>query len=293
MEDSTADPYSGLILAISSVFKPFYPELIIGFVVILLLLFCSALVSGSEIAFFSLSPQQLNDIKNSNGRKNKLILKLLDKPKRLLATILVANNFINVGIVILSTYLTLEIFDFTEYPLLGFIIEVIVVTFLLLLFGEIIPKVYATQNPLSFAQQMVVTLGALKKLFYPISSFLIYSTSFIDKRITKRGHNISIDQLSDALDITSDPETADEDQKILKGIVKFGDKDVKEIMKSRVDVVAVEFDTPFNTLLDRILDCGSPEYLFSKKTLIAFPEYYILKISFLTSTKEAISIGNH
>lgn len=256
MEDLNADPYSGFLFIINTLFRPFSFEIIIGFAVVALLLFFSALISGSEIAFFSINPQQIKDLLNTGSKKSKTVVYLLETPKKLLATILIINNFINVGIVILSTYLTYRIFNFENHPVVAFVVEIIVVSFLLLLFGEIIPKVYATMFPIKFAKVMSLPLSFLKKLCRPLSSILIYSTSMIDKRITKKGHNISIHELSDALELTADSDQPEEEQKILKGIVKFGEKDVKEIMRSRIDVTAVEYNTPFNELIDTIQKSG-------------------------------------
>jgi gliding motility-associated protein GldE len=222
----------------------------------IVLLACSAMISGSEIAYFSLNPSQLKDIQESPSKSNKRIMYLLGNPKRLLATILIANNFINVAIVILSVYVTKEMFDLINYPVLAFVIQVIVVTFLILLFGEILPKMYATKNAVGFATIMTSPLQFLIRLFYPLSAILVKSTSFIDKRLAGKGINISISDLSDAIELTSDENTPEEEKKMLKGIVKFGDIDVKEIMKSRVDVVAIEMNTGFNELLKIIIDSG-------------------------------------
>ncbi|MCF8374679.1 MAG: gliding motility-associated protein GldE [Bacteroidales bacterium] len=227
---------------------------IIGLVVILLLLVASALISGSEVAFFSLSPVNLNDLEQKESKNNQMVLELLKLPEKLLATILIANNFVNVGIVIISTYVSSMLFDFSQYPMLGFLTEVVVITFMLLLFGEIIPKVYASQYSTSFAVFMARPISILSKLFSPLSVVLVNSTSFINKRFQKKKQNLSIDDISHALDITED--TITEDKKILKGIVKFGNIDVKEVMKSRVDVVAVDTLMQFKKLLSVIIESG-------------------------------------
>ena len=226
---------------------------IMALVVILLLLVASALISGSEVAFFSLSPVQHKELEEAQKSSCKTVLELLELPEKLLATILIANNFVNVGIVILSTYTTSKVFDFSQYPILGFMIEVVVITALLLLFGEIIPKVYANQYALRFARFMARPISILSRVFSPLSMILVNSTSFINKRFQKK-QNLSIDDISHALDITEGQIT--EDKKILKGIVKFGNIDVKEIMKSRVDVVAVDTETQFKKLLSVIVESG-------------------------------------
>ncbi len=225
-------------------------------VAILFLLLCSALVSGSEVAFFSLGPNEKETINGSTERKAKMLKDLIDRPKRLLATILIANNFVNVGIVILSTYLTDSLMpkDFPESY--QFTIQVVVVTFLLLLLGEVIPKIYANKNPLTLANFMAFPLFYIRMILNPFSSLLVNSTNFIDKRIKKKGHNISVDELSQALELTSDENQDDDDHKILEGIVKFGNTEVKQVMTSRVDVVSLEESQSYKEVNDTILDAG-------------------------------------
>ena len=257
MEDPDSDPhlYSFKIL-LSVLSGNMSAGLVIGIVVVFLLLFFSAMISGSEIAFFSFSPANLKQIRENETGTNKIILSLLDIPKRLLATILISNNFVNVGIVILSSYLISEIFNFTDFPVLGFIIEVVVITTFILLFGEIIPKIFAAQKPVLFATVMAKPLRFLAKLFYPLSILLVKFTSVIDKRIERKGVDVSMSDLSDAIDITADENMDEEDTKILKGIVRFTDIDVKEIMKSRVDVTALDTETSFKEVLKTIIDSG-------------------------------------
>lgn len=257
MEDPDSDPhlYSFKIL-VAVLNGNISVGLIIGLIVVLLLLFFSAMISGSEIAFFSFSPVNLKQIKDNESGSNKIILALLDIPKRLLATILISNNFVNVGIVILSSYMINETFDFTGFPVLGFIIEVIVITTFILLFGEIIPKIFAAQKPVLFATIMAKPLRFLIKFFYPISILLVKFTSIIDRRIEKKGVDVSMSDLSEAIDLTTDENMDEEDTKLLKGIVRFTDIDVKEIMKSRVDVTALDAETPFKEILKVIIESG-------------------------------------
>jgi len=236
--------------------KPLTFHVIIGFLVMLILVVFSALISGSEIAFFSLNPAQLKSLKSEKNKINDLILSLLERPKRLLATILIANNFVNVAIVILSTYIIAELFHLDSNPLLAFTIQVVVVTSLLLIFGEIMPKIYSAVNPVSFARLMARPIQLFIQVFYPLSILLVRSSNFIDKRISKKGAYLSMSELSEAIELTSDDDTPEEERKILKGIVKFSDIDVKEIMKSRVDVTSADIVTPYTTLLASILDCG-------------------------------------
>ncbi|WP_421918191.1 gliding motility-associated protein GldE [Marinifilum sp.] len=218
-----------------------------------LLLFCSALISGSEVALFSLSPQQINDIEAEENQKNRRLLKLLRMPEELLATILIGNNFVNVGIVILSSFITNSIVDFSNAPTIGFLVQVVIITFLLLLFGEIIPKVYATQTSMRFSKFMAFPLYYMEKIFRPLSVILIKSTSIVNKRISKK-QNISMGDLSQALELTAD-EISDE-MEILEGIVNFGNINVVEIMKSRVDVVAIDVRTGFGKLKSILIDSG-------------------------------------
>ncbi|MFH0866888.1 MAG: gliding motility-associated protein GldE [Bacteroidota bacterium] len=240
---------------ILSLFKPFTLGIAVEIMAMIVLLFCSALFSGAEIAFFSLKPMHLSELKRKKSRSGKKIIKLLENPKRLLATLLIANNFVNLGIVILSTYITIGLFEFGDNMAFAFIIQVVLVTFLILLFGEITPKIYATQYAITFASFVARPIAFCIQLFYPLSSLLISSTSLIDKRITRK-HNISITDLSAALDITTGKDTPEEEKKILRGIVKFGNIDVKEVMRSRIDVTAVDIKTDFRQLMNIILDSG-------------------------------------
>lgn len=230
-------------------------ELIASAVVMVILLACSALISGSEVAYFSLSPNDHEEIQNGKIKASAMIMALLEKPKRLLATILITNNFVNVAIVIISTFITDHLIsDFSAT--IQFTIQVVVVTFLLLLLGEVIPKIYANKSPLKLAALMASPIYYLRIILKPFSSILVSSTNFIDKRIKKKGHNISVDELSQALELTSDENESDEDQKILEGIVRFGNLDVKQVMTARVDVIGIDEKLNFQEVLDIILDSG-------------------------------------
>jgi gliding motility-associated protein GldE len=250
------DPYpaSGVFNNIQITFHHFTLGHLAGILTIIVLLFFSALISGSEVAYFSLSPADIEKIQKKKTRLNNLIIRLLDIPNRLLATILIANNFINVAIVIITAYVTNSLIDFSQERILGFFFNVVIITFLLLLFGEILPKIYATILPRKFAAFMAYPLFYLKGLFKPVSSLLMYSTSFVNKRVSHKGQNISISDLSHALELTSSGMS--EDKNILKRIVKFGNIDVKEIMKSRVDATAVDYKSSFTQLIQIILDSG-------------------------------------
>ncbi|WP_321299716.1 gliding motility-associated protein GldE [Marinifilum fragile] len=248
------DSFSTLFLNNSDiVFHTLDISTIISLLVMVLLLFCSALISGSEVALFSLSPQQISGIEAEENQKNRRLLKLLRMPEELLATILIGNNFVNVGIVILSSFITNSIVDFSNAPTIGFLVQVVIITFLLLLFGEIIPKVYATQTVVRFSKFMAFPLFYMEKIFRPMSVILIKSTSIVNKRISKK-QNISMGDLSQALELTADE--ISEEMEILEGIVNFGNINVVEIMKSRVDVVAIDVRTGFGKLKSILIDSG-------------------------------------
>ncbi len=236
-------------------FYPITTAVILSLAFILVLLFSSALISGSEVAYFSLSPQDHEKLKSVKSKQNHAIERNLESPAKLLATILVANNFTNVGIVILSAYTTGKLFNFASSPTLGIIFQVIVITFILLLFGEIVPKVYATRRPLAFARFMAIPLTVLERIFRPVNSVLIYSTSFVNNRVQKQTQNISVNELSQALELTLEHEHA-EDKEILEGIVKFGNKNVVEIMRSRVDVEALDLKDSYNKVINLINESG-------------------------------------
>lgn len=254
MEPSSIEPFLGPVL---SVFNPITFGLGIAFVVMALLLFCSAMISGSEVAFFSLSPSEIDELKRSKNKSDQRILRHIDQPKDLLATILITNNFVNVAIVIVSTYILENWINFTgmaEWKIIT--IKIVLVTFVILLIGEVIPKVYANNNAVRLAKRMSLPLTLLKRIFYPLSWLLVSGTSFIDKRIKKKGTEISVDDLQHALDITDKSERSEDEQKILEGIIKFGNTDVKQIMKPRMDVVSIEINTPFSALKPQLIEKG-------------------------------------
>lgn len=211
-------------------------------------------MSGSEVAFFSLSPTDLDVLKNLKSRLSRNVTYLLKHPERLLATILIANNFVNVGIVIISTYITSQLFYFDQNPVLGFIVQVVVITFLILFISEVFPKVYSNRFARSAALFASPAMLFFTRLFWPISSVLIRSTGIVNRKLAKKKLNISIDDLSDAIDLTEVSLT--DEKTILKGIVKFGNIYVSEIMQSRMDVIAVDINTSFDNLLKIINESG-------------------------------------
>jgi gliding motility-associated protein GldE len=229
-------------------------KIITGLIILVGLLLGSGLMSASEVAYFSLRPEDIEKFKNNKSKKSQAVLKLYDMPERLLSTILVANNTINITIVLLSAWITAKLFDFSSSPVLGFVIEAIVITFLILFFGEIMPKVYASKNNVRVALLMTYPLKVLEKLFRPVTSLLIRSTSSFRKKTMIRRANISMDDLSDALELTSDE--LDEDEKILKGIVNFGNINVNAIMCQRMDVTAVDILSGFSKIIPVIISSG-------------------------------------
>lgn len=249
------EPYSNWVI-LSNLNITFFPltfNTIIGLIFTLILLLFSALISGSEVAFFSLSPTEINTIREEKDNTSKAASKLIQKPQELLATILVSNNFVNISIVISSTYLLSKMVDFSNAPILGFIIQVVLITFLLLLFGEIIPKIYANQFAYKFAIAMALPLVFLYRIFKPVVSILMGSTKFVENRIHKK-QQFSMDDLSNALELTSDAIADDKD--ILKGIIEFGNIEVTDIMCPRVDVLAMDITTPFGVVIKQVVDAG-------------------------------------
>jgi CBS domain containing-hemolysin-like protein len=224
-------------------------KLIIGLIVLILLLFVSALMSGSEVAFFSLRPEDIEKLKGSKSKKAAMVLKLHDMPDKLLSTILVANNTVNIAIVLLAAFLSARTFDFSANPVMGFIIEAVGIIFILLFFGEIMPKVYATRNQVPLALFMAYPMAFLN-IVKPVH--LLYFNLIVRSRA---GHsNISMDDLSDALELASD--NINEDEKILKGIVNFGNINVSEIMCPRIDVTAIDIKLGFNKVKSIIIESG-------------------------------------
>lgn len=231
-------------------------SMISGIIVLVLLFICSGLISGVEVALFSLSQSDLENELVKDKKAVKIISKLLERPKKLLATILVANNFINIAIVILFAYVGNVLFSGISTPAIKFIIEVVVVTFLILLFGEILPKIYASRNNLKFATFMAYPLKVLDALISPLSIPMRSITLGIHNKLGKQKPNISVDQLSQALELTSNDDTTHEEQKILEGIVSFGNTDTKQVMQPRLDIFALNVSQKYIEILPEITKHG-------------------------------------
>ncbi|MFC4267747.1 gliding motility-associated protein GldE [Polaribacter marinivivus] len=235
----------------------------INAIVLIVLLICSALISGTEVAFFSLSQSDLNELSNE-GKEDNIIVTLLERPRKLLATILITNNFINILIVLLFASLAETLFGDFDYEMnlyffslpIRFLIEVILVTFLILLFGEVLPKVYASRNALSFSKLMAKFINFVNLILTPFSLPLITLTKFIEKKLGNKNSNFSVETLSQALELTSEGATTKDEQKILEGIVNFGNTETVQIMKPRIDIFALSDDEEYEVVLDKILKNG-------------------------------------
>lgn len=232
---------------------PFSIPALISLIVCLFLVLASAFMSASEMAFFSLKPNDLEEL-NEDNKHDKLIIELRSKPEKLLATILIGNNSVNVSIIILATYAFSLMFNFLN-PVVGFIFQTIIITFILLLFCEILPKVYATHHCKKIAHYGASTIKLTQKIFSPLANLMVNSTSYINKKLVKLNHaNISVDELSHALKLTYD--ISDEDSDILEGIVNFGNINVNQIMTSRTQMVDIEIENTFKQVLSQIIESG-------------------------------------
>lgn len=213
----------------------------------------SGFASGSEIAFFSLSPTDIDDLNPEKRESDAKITKLRDDSERTLATILITNNFVNVTIIMLCNYIFSNIINFGNAHWLQFICITILLTFILLLFGEIMPKVYCAQQPLRFCRKAVNGILFLRKLFWPMESILIHSGILAEKVVQRENHILSVDDLEQALELT-DKDDIKNEQNLLQGIIRFGDETAKEIMTSRQDVVDLDFKSSFDEVLKSIVD---------------------------------------
>ena len=217
-----------------------------------LFLCVSAFVSASEIAYFSLTSEELQEFDEESPR-DRLVKRLLARPEHLLATILISNNLVNVAVVILCNFFFSDILHFNS-EVLDFIFQTILLTFLLLLFGEVIPKFYANLKPVVWARKSCKGLSLLGKIFSPLANFLVRSTHIVNKRIVRKNTNISMNELSQALEMTN--VEANDEKEMLEGIIKFGGKTVEEVMTARVDITDIEMRTDFKQLLDTIIETG-------------------------------------
>lgn len=246
------DPEPGILL-FAAVFEGLDIFKIVFFCI---LLFCSALISGAEVALFSLSQTEVNEASAADSARLQLVARLLRNPRKLLATILVANNFINITTVLLFASLGDLFFSGITTTWIRLVIEIGLVTFLILLFGEILPKVYASRNKHKFSAMMAYPLNVLNKIFTPISLPMSFLSGLIQNKLGKQRSYLSVDQLSQALELTSEHETTKEEQKILQGIVSFGNTDTKQVMQPRMDVFALKEDMNYSTVIQEIIRKG-------------------------------------
>ncbi len=245
---------------------------------LVILLIASALISGTEVAFFSLSQTDLNVLSNQAKGEN-IVVKLLERPRKLLATVLIANNFINILIVLLFATLAENLFGDFDYQLnlyyfqipIRFLIEVILVTFLILLFGEVLPKIYASRNALNFSRKMSKFINLINTILTPFSMPLIWLTKYIERNLGNMNSNFNVETLSQALELTSEGATTKEEQKILEGIVNFGNTETVQIMTPRIDIFAISVEESFEEVLKKILEKGysrNPVYKDNIDTII-------------------------
>ena len=226
---------------------------LIAILLAVLLLYASGFVSASEIAFFSLSPSDLNEIEEGKHASDRRITELLKDSERLLATILISNNFVNVTIIMLCNYFFASTIHFGNAMLLEFLLITVVLTFLLLLFGEIMPKIYSAQNTLKFCRVAAPVISVLRKVFSPLSALLVRSSFLVNRCVGKKNYNISVDELSQALELTDKSEISEESN-LLEGIIRFGEETAKEVMTSRLDMVDLEINTSYSEVLKCIVD---------------------------------------
>jgi len=257
LEEIAIDPDPHLLsVMLDGFYRGFPPEAVITLVILILMLIASGLISGSETAFFSFQPADLDKLKKQYGKRGQKVIALRNKPKELLATILISNNFINVGIVVISTYLTTLMFNLNSHPALTFLVQIVIVTSFLLIFGEILPKIYANKKPVVFSLLMADTITVLMWFFKPLSLILVKSTAIIDKKLMAKKVSVSMSELSDAIDMTVDESTPEEEKKILKGIATFGEKEASEVMRSRVDVTAIDREASFAEVIQVVTESG-------------------------------------
>lgn len=233
---------------------PFTPHLIWMLLVLASLLTVSALVSGSETAFFSLTPAQLRQLEEEQTPAAKAACTLLDDKDRLLSTILITNNLVNIGAILMANSIIDHIVQFGSASVLEFIVKVIIVTFILLLFGEIMPKIFAAYNTPSFAQRMARPLLSLQRLFRPLSALLLRAGGAVTNALARKQTNLSMSELTDAIEIAE--ADSDEDKKMLTGIVRFVHTEADQIMKPRIDVVALELGASFDEVRRTVVESG-------------------------------------
>lgn len=260
------DPYHCcfLFILLSNNLLPFY---LISGITLVILIVLSALVSGSEIAFFSLTKHQIKEFQLSKSKSEQLIHQLIKNPQKLLATILIFNNFINVAFVTLATFVTWSIFGTTSLTGIIIVVLTFITTFAIVFFGEIIPKVYANSNNVAFAKFTARLMRFADSIFSPLSWLLLSVSDVVEKRIERKDYNVSKEEIHKALEITADGEATEEEKEILKGIVNFGTLSVKQVMKSRLEITAFDIELDFHELMDKINKCGFSRIPIFRETI--------------------------
>ncbi len=265
-----------LLVLLQSLVNPPTTAVLIANGIVLVLIFCSALMSASEVAFFSLTKPEIDALHESDNVTDQRIATLLDKPRYLLSTILVTNNLANIGVVIISYFITREMFNFHDLTIGGIVIRdfvleflwnVIIVTFFLVLFGEATPKVYATHNKLKIARLMVGLFNVLVKALAPVNYVLVNSTKGLEKRLKRHNTEIDRDEINKAIEITVEKKESKQDARLLKGIVHFGNTTVKQVMRPRTEVAALDYDLNFTEVMDRVKEWGYSRFPVYKDNL--------------------------
>jgi len=248
------DPYPSYYL-IAQIIEPSFSYFFINGLILIILLIGSALASGSEVAFFSLSNEEIVSIQETDPKRGKQVADLLANPKKLLSTVLILNNMINIAIVTLTTFVSWSLFGMNATGIMVILIQTVGVTSAIVFFGEIVPKVYANQSRISFALALSPTIGLFSSVLQPLSWFLMSFSNLIEKRVEQKGYSLSVNELNQALELTTE-DTPEEEKDILRGIVNFGTLTVKQVMRSRMDITAIDVEMDFHELMDKINKSG-------------------------------------
>ncbi|WP_200975027.1 gliding motility-associated protein GldE [Echinicola sp. 20G] len=259
------DPYPSILL-LAEINQVSAGYIILNSLIFLALLLASALISGSEVAYFSLSHDDLSLLSTETDETSSLVIKLIEAPQKLLSTILILNNMINIGIVTLTTFFTLTLFGANATGLMVILIQTVGITFAIVFFGEIVPKVYANNARISFSKLMAKSLNFFSIALAPLSSFLMAISNIIERRIERKGYTLSVNELHQALEITAE-HTTEGEKDIFKGIVNFGTLSVKQVMCSRMDITAVDVEMDFHELMDKINKSGYSRIPVYKETI--------------------------
>ncbi|MBA4301189.1 gliding motility-associated protein GldE [Algoriphagus alkaliphilus] len=248
------DPYPSYYL-IAQIIEPSFSYFFINGLILVLLLIGSALASGSEVAFFSLTNDEIASLQDSENKRGRRVANLLANPKKLLSTILILNNLINIGIVTLTTFVSWSLFGMNATGIIVILIQTVGITFAIVFFGEIVPKVYANQSRIPFALTLAPILSLFSSILQPLSWFLMAFSNLVEKRVELKGFSLSVDELHQALELTTE-DTPNEEKDILRGIVNFGTLSVKQVMRSRLDITAIDVEMDFHELMDKINKSG-------------------------------------